>query len=154
MKAEVSNELNNILQKAGWYANRRISLDRLWKSLLEYDGEFIVLDTIADFYREFGELQFDFYNVITNKEDVIEINFDKATELLFKGDVTEEYLPKIRANHLIPLGYWSNSARILLMDESGKLYLGADEYLALLGNNFLDALHNIVTGKEPLMIIQ
>jgi len=145
-------EAQLILKKAGWRQGRSINLSRLRSALTEYEGEFPLLDSTADFYKEYGELEIKFFNPQTQKDDTWETDFEKATEFLFPGDVTEEYLPRVNCQYLVPFGYWTDAARILFMDESGKVYLGADDYLALLGNTFEGALEAVVSGKPPLII--
>lgn len=141
-----------VLKKAGWHRERAINLGRLRSGLEEYEGEFPLLDLTADFYKEFGELTIKFFNPQSQQEDIWETDFAKATEFLFPGDVREEYLPRVSCQYLIPFGYWTDASRILFIDESGKVYLGADAYLALLGNTFEDALEATVIGRKPLTI--
>ena len=153
MNNNVNRILLPIVEKAGWYPNRKINLNKLRRSMQEYDNEFPLLDIVADFYKTFGELCYHFCNGKTHQEELIETSFDKASSFLYKGDITEEYMPKVSAAYLIPIGYWNKESCILLMDEQGKIYLGADRYFAMLGNCFTEALENIILGKEPLIII-
>ena len=142
-----------VLKKAGWRPGRNINLAQLRSSIDAYAGEFPLLDSTANFYKEFGELSIPFFNVKSREEDIVVIDFEKATEFLFPGDVQEEYMPRVKSQFLIPIGYWTDPSRILFIDENNKIYLGADAYLALMGNSFEEALGRIVEGDDPLLII-
>ncbi|WP_460680427.1 SUKH-3 domain-containing protein [Mucilaginibacter koreensis] len=133
-----------ILKAGGWYEGRKVSPEPLQQALGEYEGEeFPMIESAVKLYQEMGGLKFSFYNSQAKHENIIGFDAEKATEYLFPGDVAEEYLPLSQSRHLIPVGYWNDSSRIMFIDEQSRLYLGADAFFELLGNTPAEALNRI-----------
>lgn len=149
-----SEKTRQIFSRNGWFEGRRIKLDKFNHVLSEYGNEFDLTGAAAALYQELGELSLLFYSTRNNREEVICFDVEEAVSVLFPGDIQEEYLPLTNSKVLTPVAYWNNSAGIIMADEKGRVYLGADEYFECLGQTPEEAFDRIFNGQVGLPVNQ
>ena len=138
----MSKEINIIekyLEKYGWHQGRKVNMHNIIQYFQEY--ELYTFKRGLDFLEEFSGLNIPINNKITNS--VIEINALKGIENSAYLEDIESYF-KIK---LMPIGYWRAMNRTLYIDESGSIYGNIDEFVTIFGNNFHEALDNIINLK-------
>jgi hypothetical protein len=131
--------IKEYLKKFGWYKGRKVNIDNIIQYFVEY--EMNTFKKGLDFLEEFSGLNILINNSMSNS--IIEIDSLKGIENSAYLEDIESYF-KIK---LMPIGYWKSTNRTLYIDELGIIYGNNDEFVTVFGDNFYEALYNIVSLK-------
>lgn len=139
MNNDIIEIIEKYLKKYGWYKGRKVNINNIIQHFIEY--EINTFQNGLDFLEEFSELNIPINNNISNS--IIEIDSLKGIENSAYLEDIENYF-KIK---LMPIGYWKATNRTLYIDEFGVIYGNIDEFVTIFGNNFYEALYNIINLK-------
>ncbi len=128
---------------SGWYEGRKIDISDLEKSLTE-DG-YVVSNTVRDFLEEFGLLKISFNNPKNNKF-INTIYVDPRKTGVFKS-VIDAYGRHCNTT-MVPVADLPKHCMTICITEDGHFYGGYDDWLLKLGDDFFEALYNLLSGTE------
>lgn len=140
------NEMvEKILKKSGWSEERRVDIKDI---LLKYDEENYQYNNLQkEFLQNFSGLKI-YYMHFYYKHTLCMLKIDPihAVRSVFRS-VPEKY-EKACQKKMIIVGEALDEPIDIYMSEDGQFYGGYDEYFTKLGDNFEEALYNILNGKR------
>lgn len=142
----INNQLRDVLENAGWYEGRQISIDYIIDELWQDGYDITQNKIIQNLLREFWNLNIEFKN-----HDGTYSNVRLNTERV--GGVSQQVVQKISElihEKIIPLATIHDDSAILFVSENGRFYMGVDEQFYRIGNDFFEALDTIINQKEVL----
>ena len=147
-RSEFSERTIALLQEAGWYPGRCISL-RDFERVLEAEG-YAVFPSVKEFLAEFGGLSIG-YRYEPSYEDRLNFDAAAAAGAIF-ADVVLQYAERLGKPLCVIGEYYANHYTIM-MDPVGTVYGAFDDILNLLGTSGSDAIENIISGQniEPIV---
>lgn len=139
-KAEIVVDL---LRSSGWNSDRNIDTSDMEKVLIE--NGYKVFDKAKNFLKEYGLLKITFKNPRNNKYvDTIEIN---PKSIGVYSSVIFSYSRHCN-KAMVPIASLPQQCMTICITEDGEFYGGYDDWLLKLGDNFIEALYNLITGTK------
>jgi hypothetical protein len=138
-----SNDAENLLAKAGWHEGRAVNVSSIEESLIARG--YSIAPVVHEFLQEFGGLRLKFpYD--RNKGTMGLMSFNA-------GDAGKGLTEKVKAAYERAVGaplcvIGMESQDLLMMDTQGKVYSAFEQYLELIGESGMDAIENILRGKN------
>ncbi len=133
----------DLLLSSGWNYDRNIDISEMEKVLIE--NGYKVFDKAKNFLKEYGLLKIIFKNPRNNKYlDTIEIN-PKSVGVY--SSVISAYARHC-SKAMVPIASLPQQCMTICITEDGEFYGGYDDWLLKLGNNFNEALYNLITGVK------
>ena len=135
---EFSAKTLNLLRRAGWHEKYECKDLHRYLRALEEAG-YTVYPVVEAFLRRYGGL----YIPDTNYQP---FHFDAifAASGISINNVKLLYNPRVNTQ-LCVIG---EAYVVLMMGPNGKVYLGYDDFMALVGNSGEDAIEAICTGRD------
>lgn len=148
----MNNEVKRILERAGWYADRRVNTKLIIDSL-EEEG-YTYSDIIIEFLEQFWELKIIFENKRNHlNEDVINFSFEHASHLEVPERVNFNYSQRIDKK-LCLIGSVYRDHMVLMMSEDGNVYAAYDNYLCFIAKDGYSALEAIILDLDFIEVPQ
>ncbi|MFD4658942.1 SUKH-3 domain-containing protein [Kitasatospora sp. NPDC058444] len=137
------------LQKSGWFAGRRVSIDsslRAWRDIDRSPGSEAV-----EAVREFFSLKVRHpHHWSKEAEDLTEIDPVGAVARTYIPVLVNEYEPAA-GQKLTPIGLMGGGILIFL-GEDGAVYGGSSPYLGRYGNSLQEFWNLLYSGRRPVVI--
>lgn len=141
----MENKLQDVLIKSGWYRGRGVDINQYLKLL--HDEEYFVFGKALGFLKEYGELKIEYENPRRAGSDLIlSISPAEAVRSIFR-DVSRRY-EKHCGEAFVIVGEIPPMEMTWYITSSGAFYGGNDDFLIRLGDDFNQALNNIINGVE------
>ncbi|WHX31874.1 SUKH-3 domain-containing protein [Brevibacillus agri] len=141
----MEDKVRDLLQKAGWFNGREVDISQYLDFLK--DEEYYVFKGATDFLKEYGGLIIQFEN--PKRLDsylTLNINPIDAASSIFR-EVSKRYERYCNESFVI-VGEIPLMEMTWYISSSGTFYGGNDDFLIRLGDDFCQALHNIVSGVK------
>jgi hypothetical protein len=131
------------LTKAGWYADRKVSLIK-YRAYLSGEG-YTWFPQVADFLEEFGGLEIRYEGIA----GVSVVTFDAcyASSCYDSRWVTQNYAQRVGRSQLCIIGELSGHM-LLCIDDLGRVYGGYDDILCFFGNSGVEAIEIICSNQK------
>lgn len=145
----ISGAAKAVLQKAGWYEGRTVSIQKSIH-LLENAG-YLIFDKVEAFLTAFEGLDLNYTNSLG--ADMF-VSFDIAWSLskarLYEKDLIVEDYPRAIGCKMLTLIGRENTATCLAINEEGTIYTLNDGYILEAGKG-AEALNNLITKSYKEM---
>ena len=136
--------INNILIQSGWYPNRKVSKPYCIEVLKKYK----TFEKLTSFITEYDELVITFDNPK---------NKSFKSNLIIKPIIADSEIDTTILKSyeiytglkLIPTAIIYEYSMIICISEIGSFFGGNDDWLIKLGDNFEEALSNLINGTMP-----
>jgi hypothetical protein len=142
------SKINECIEQAGWYENRRIDISYMIQDYIRH-GFKEPNKLIQAFLMEYGNIKIEFRTDEGNWYD-IRINPDVGFNFLESDDLV--ILEQIVDDHLLPIGSINSDHGGFLISFGGKFYLLGDEGIYHLGDNFLEVCETVFLQKPILKV--
>jgi hypothetical protein len=113
---------------------------------------YTIVPNVADFLREFGGLTLTFSHArVAGVQD--DCHFDPA---LAAADVSSEWVTYWGGGvdeRLCVIGEAYRRNMTLVMGPSGRIFAGRDELLSVVGDDAIDAIEALCTGRSPVKLM-
>lgn len=142
---QFSQKTHETLEHAGWKSDY-ITDTQNWQMDLEKEG-YHVFSSVIDFLHHFGGL---YIKNFRDRSPQAPLTFDFDVSRAMRSVPRERiaYLYESRiSSPLCVIGQAHEDHMILMMDATGKVYGGYDEFMALIGNTGEEAIENLCTGN-------
>jgi hypothetical protein len=136
------------LCEAGWKPGREIST-RVYEDAYRSEGRSL-LPKAKEFLRGFGGLIIR-YPTKAKGTDVLAFLADREVRAM-DGSGVQCFEELIGVAPLCPIGHYQFGTCILFMDKRGYVFGGSDETISLIGQTGDEAVGNILTGVESLVL--
>lgn len=138
----MDKDIKKILTDAGWYNKRAINILDMEKILVEKN--YTVFKCAKSFLSEYGLLKITFINPRNGKNVDMEIDTRKTTTFKIVIDSYGRYCN----TKMLPIAEIARLSMTVCISEEGKFYGGCDESLVKLGDNFEEAMFNLIMGTK------
>lgn len=135
-------DIKKILTDAGWYNKRTIDILNTEKILIEKN--YTVFECARSFLSEYGLLKITFINPRSGKNVDMEIDTRKTTTFKTVIDAYGRHYN----TEMLPIAEIARLSMTVCISKEGKFYGGCDESLVKLGDNFEEAMFNLITGTK------
>lgn len=135
-------DVKKILTDAGWYYNRMIDISDIEKFLLKEN--YIIFESAKTFLIEYGMMKITFINPRSGKNVEMDIDTRKTTTFRTVIDAYGRHFD----TKMLPIAEIERLSMTVCISEEGQFYGGCDESLVKLGDNFEDALINLITSTK------
>ncbi|WP_432776110.1 SUKH-3 domain-containing protein [Brevibacillus gelatini] len=141
----MEDKVRDLLQKAGWFKGREVDISQYLDFLK--DEEYYIFKGATDFFKEYGGLIIQFENPKRlGSYLTLNINPIDAASSIFR-EVSKRYERYCNESFVI-VGEIPLMEMTWYISSSGAFYGGNDDFLIHLGDDFCQALHNIVSGVK------
>jgi len=149
MRLPFSERTLTLLRQAGWREDRAVDTSGYEKALRQ-EG-YPVHPAVVEFLRQFGGIRV-VYPAKGDAKIKDEFHFDatKAAENWFPATV-DQFSQRTGAA-LCVIGEASRGNSLLLMDPSGGVYSGVDQWLVKVADSGIEAIEALCDGKEIVKI--
>lgn len=144
------NELEYLITKSGWYHQREIEISHHLEFF--YKEEYTVFDKATEFLKEFGDLIIEFENPKRHGNYLtLSISPIQAAGSVFR-EVSRRY-ERYSSQPFAIVGEIDSMDMTWYISQSGVFWGGFDDFLVRLGDDFYQALTNMIQGTKLEIIV-
>ncbi|MGG3891374.1 SUKH-3 domain-containing protein [Metabacillus fastidiosus] len=138
----MENKIRDLLQKSEWFEGRKIDISQYLNFL--NDEEYYIFEKAINFFKEYGDLIIEFENPKRSGSYVtLVIDPVHVGSSIFR-EVSKRYERYCNESFVI-VGEIPLMEMTWYVSSSGAFYGGNDDFLIHLGDDFYQALYNIVS---------
>ncbi|MGN9805040.1 SUKH-3 domain-containing protein [Micromonospora sp. L32] len=139
-------DLSELLTRSGWHPGRRVDVEdvlSVWRQ-----GGYRASSAAVEFVQEFNGLELAYPRYFP-EDGVDGLSLDAVSGTRgISQSLVREYEERVH-EELCPVGRAASGHMTLVIGPSGKVYAGYDKYLAVFGENWREALSNIINRVQP-----